>query len=78
MHNLYARFVLWLIRPALELHAERGGPTLGEIWKRVDASLGASISRNTAIQKRFFESSIGQTDSPAWRTSSPNDDRRQK
>ncbi|CAB3858917.1 hypothetical protein LMG26788_02156 [Achromobacter pulmonis] len=33
---------------------------------------------NAESQARFFKAATGRTDSPAWRTSSLNDDRRQK
>lgn len=74
MHNLYARFVLWLIRPAVERIAdERIAAAMrpgGAIW----ASRNRSIQvLSTASQKRFFESAIGQRGQPAWKTSSPND-----
>ena len=32
MRNLYARFVLWLIRPALELRKEQGNDPLRSVF----------------------------------------------
>lgn len=46
MRNLYARFVLWLIRPALKLH---NGLAAGKLELTVDAQ----------EQRRFFESALG-------------------
>lgn len=67
MRSLYARFVLWLIRPALDRH------------NRIKVHLTAKpLLCDDGSQKRFFQAAIGRKDSPVWKTSSPNDDRRQK
>lgn len=93
MHSLYTRLVLWLIRPALErIVDERIAAAMrpgGAIWRGHAAPPPSPIPRylSTKVltraldaegQKRFFEAAIGRTDSPAWKTSSPNDDRRRK
>jgi hypothetical protein len=77
MHNLYARIVLWLIRPALECHNSM------EIRTGADLRPGGNeeiriVVCDAAAQKQFFESAIGGRGSPAWKTSSPNDRRRRK
>ncbi|SSW66630.1 hypothetical protein AVE30378_02169 [Achromobacter veterisilvae] len=44
MHNLYARLVLWLIRPALIRHAEEG--------ERIKATVLASAAKAFRSLKR--------------------------
>jgi len=78
MHSLYIRFVLWLIRPAVERVAdERIAAAMlpgGAVWR-------TNVSRHeglAASQRKFFERAIGQRGSAAWKTNSPNDRRRRK
>lgn len=78
MHSLYARFVLWLIRPAVERIADQRIAAAmlpgGAVWR-------TNVSRHeglAASQRKFFERAIGQRGSAAWKTSSPNDRRRRK
>ncbi|WLW63653.1 hypothetical protein RA224_09580 [Achromobacter aegrifaciens] len=52
MHSLYARFVLWLIRPALELRAERGNQALKALWEKLDAAPDIATSRTAQALSR--------------------------
>lgn len=61
MRNLYARLILWLIRPALMRH---NGLAAGKLELTIDAP----------DRKRFFEAAIGGRDCPAWRVASQNSD----
>lgn len=74
MRNLYARFILWLIQPALERHSCAG--VAAPVWTL--SSDGMLHIGDCNSQKRFLESAIGGRGSSTWRPSSPSGDRKKK
>lgn len=52
MKRLYARFVLWLIRPALTEHSKRGAPSAAQmaaLGARIDCVVSTTIANKAAI-----------------------------